>query len=180
MHTIFKRISLVFSWSEGGSDTSPFTAVWHRWTGRNYFLYISSQEYFHSPPQNFSFTSLLWIHWYQLLQRYIKLVSEKFDKTVKNWIGWNLLWSREVFLWTMIAPKDTEAIDKSCLQNQSDKMGILTLMVTHIYLLSLNLHSYKSGQCYFSTPMLMVHLYIQGIEKQPTEVHMYKKERKER
>lgn len=42
----------------------------------------------------------------------------------------------------MIAPKDTEAIDKSCLQNQSDKMGILTLMVTHIYLLSLNLHSY--------------------------------------
>lgn len=77
----------------------------------------------------------------------------------------------------MIAPKDTEAIDKSCLQNQSDK---LTLMVTHIYLLSLNLHSYKSGQCYFSTPMLMVHLYIQDIEKQPTEVQMYKKERKER
>lgn len=70
----------------------------------------------------------------------------------------------------MIAPEGTEAIDKSCLQNQSDKMGILTLMVTHIYLLSLNLHSYKSGQCYFSTPMLMVHLYIQGIEKQPTEV----------
>lgn len=62
---------------------------------------------------------------------------------MKNWIGWNLLWLREVFLWTMIAPKDTEAIDKSCLQNQSDKMGILTLMVTHIYLLSLNLHSYK-------------------------------------
>lgn len=82
-----------------------------------------------------------------------------------------------MFLWTMIAPKDTEAIDKSCLQNQSDKMGILTLMVTHIYLLSLNLHSYKSGQCYFSTPMLMVHLYIQGIEKQPTEVQLYKKDR---
>lgn len=75
----------------------------------------------------------------------------------------------------MIAPKDTEVIDKSCLQNQSDKMGILTLMVTHIYLLSLNLHSYKSGQCCFSTPMLMVHLYIQDIEKQPIEVQMYKK-----
>lgn len=80
MHTIFKRISLVFSWSEGGSDTSPFTAVWHRWTGRNYLPFICSQGYFLSPPQNFSFTSLLWIHWYQLLQRYIKLVSEKFDK----------------------------------------------------------------------------------------------------
>lgn len=77
----------------------------------------------------------------------------------------------------MIAPEGTEAIDKSCLQNQSDKMGILTLMVTHIYLLSLNLHSYKSGQCYFSTPMLMVHLYIQGIEKQPTEVRCIKKEK---
>lgn len=77
----------------------------------------------------------------------------------------------------MIAPKDTEAIDKSCLQNQSDKMGILTLMVTHIYPLSLNLHSYKSGQCYFSTPMLMVHLYIQDIEKQPTEVRCIKKEK---
>lgn len=80
----------------------------------------------------------------------------------------------------MIAPEGTEAIDKSCLQNQSDKMGILTLMVTHIYLLSLNLHSYKSGQCYFSPPMLMVHLYIQGIEKHPTEVQMYRTERKER
>lgn len=50
-------------------------------------------------------------------------------------------------------------------------------MVTHIYKFSLNLHHYKSGQCYFSTPMLMVHLYIHDIEKQPTEVQMYKKEK---